>query len=85
MLAILKTHLKYIGKMLWFTIYAVNVRMRILYIVKTENISLKKKKLSKHDVIESVCPNPHCDNGIVGEVYGEKMYCNLCYEGQTVL
>lgn len=54
-------------------------------IIHCENGEYKPKKLSKHDVIESVCPNPHCDRGVVGEVYGEKMYCNLCYEGQTVL
>jgi hypothetical protein len=55
-----------------------------------ENINDKEetKALSQDVVIKNevaVCPNPHCDNGIVGEVYGEKMYCNLCYEGQTVL
>ncbi len=26
----------------------------------------------------SKCDNPHCEYGIVGEVYGEKMYCSKC-------
>ena len=26
----------------------------------------------------SKCDNPHCEDGLVGEVYGEKMYCSKC-------
>ena len=24
------------------------------------------------------CDNPHCIDGVVGESYGEKLYCNIC-------
>jgi len=37
------------------------------------------EKLSIHNVSNSViCENEHCEDGIVDEVYGEKIYCEIC-------
>jgi site-specific DNA-methyltransferase (adenine-specific) len=30
----------------------------------------------------AVCDNPHCIDGVVDEIYGEKIYCSIC-ESQT--
>ena len=35
-------------------------------------------KLRQHDVSVSVCDNIHCVDGIVSEIYGEKVYCYKC-------
>ena len=36
-----------------------------------------------HDVSSSVCENPHCENGVVSVIYGEKIYCSNPVHSQT--
>lgn len=36
------------------------------------------KQFSQHDVSVSVCDNIHCVDGVVSEIYGEKVYCHKC-------
>ncbi len=35
-------------------------------------------ELPQPNDIKTVCENPHCENGIVGQIYGEKIYCGIC-------
>lgn len=34
------------------------------------------RKLRQSNDSSSVCDNPHCENGVVDVVYGEKFYCS---------
>jgi ferritin len=39
---------------------------------------VETQALSQHDVSVSVCENIHCVDGVVDEIYGEKVYCHKC-------
>ena len=40
-----------------------------------------KKALSKCNIHSvSKCDNPHCIDGVVDEIYGEKIYCSICQD-----
>ncbi len=51
--------------------------------VKSIQSKLYQPAVIRNEV--AVCSNPHCDNGIVDNVYGENIYCDLCRDEQTVL
>lgn len=42
----------------------------------------KNGKLPIPLVSDTVCDNPHCVDGVVGVIYGEKVYCDIC-QSQT--
>lgn len=52
---------------------------------KTKSKYEELSKLHQPTVISSVCENPHCNDGITMELYGEKYYCHVCRDKQTDL
>ena len=42
-------------------------------------------ELPQPAVISTVCENPHCNDGVTLELYGEKWYCHVCRDRQTDL
>jgi hypothetical protein len=38
------------------------------------------QQVKNNDLLHSVsdCDNPHCEDGVTDEIYGEKIYCSNC-------
>jgi len=43
--------------------------------------NILKKQLTLTDVVkqsEQLCDNPHCEDGVVDNIYGHPIYCQVC-------
>lgn len=42
------------------------------------SISIMIADNSRYELRDYICPNTHCNDGIVGVEFGEEQYCHIC-------
>jgi hypothetical protein len=42
------------------------------------SVSIMRVNESQYELRDFICPNTHCNDGVVGVEFGEEQYCHIC-------